>query len=355
MDEITNVSIDPVQPPQSPVPPPEPQEHPEAVPTARRTYSRSMLNLALYAVISEVLITVITIILNVTGHPVDGLQNAVYYLIHFGIMYLIAFPIYLLLSKPIETSAPPRHKLGFGQWLLCFMMSEGMAVTGALVGAVVTFFLSALFHIETGTDFLQNGFSSEGYGVFTVVAALGAPIVEEMLFRKVLIDRIRKYGEGTAIIISGLLFGLFHGNFTQFFYAAMLGMFFAYIYLRTGNILNTIFLHMSINSLSSLVAGTLLRNIGAENLEALTSGNTAEVMKLLPKLIPFLLYDVVIYSIAIAGVIILIVNRKKFHLEPPEVRLPKEQHFKTAFMNLGFWAMVLFCMALFVISALQSS
>ena len=62
MDEITNVSIDPVQPPQSPVPPPEPQEHPEAVPTARRTYSRSMLNLALYAVISEVLITVITII-----------------------------------------------------------------------------------------------------------------------------------------------------------------------------------------------------------------------------------------------------------------------------------------------------
>ncbi len=354
MDENTNVSLEPVQPPETPGTPPELQEHPEAVPFARRTYSRTMLNLALYAVIGEALIFAVTLMLQLTGHPVDKLSNTVRYAVHFGIMYLISFPLYLLLSKPIAASKPPRHKLGFWQWLLCFCMSEGMAVTGALAGAVVTYIISALFHIETGTDFLQTGFSSEGYGLFTLAAAFGAPIVEEMLFRKVLIDRIRKYGEGTAILLSGILFGLYHGNFTQFFYAAMLGMFFAYIYLRTGNILNTIFLHMAINTLSSVVAGTLMRNIGWERIRSIASGDISEAMKLLPKLIPFLIYDAVIYSVAIAGIIVLIVNRKKIHLEAPLIRLPQDKQFKTACINIGFLSMVTFCLIIFVVNALKA-
>ena len=43
------------------------------------------------------------------------------------------------------------------------------------------------------------------------------------MFRKLLIDRIVPFGQRVAVVVSGLAFGLFHGNFYQFFYAFSLG------------------------------------------------------------------------------------------------------------------------------------
>ena len=328
------------------------EEHPEAIPAARKAYSRSTLHLALYALIGEAVVFAVALVLQLIGHPTESLGLSVQYLAHFIPMYCISFPIYLLLSRGMDTLRPTERKMSFGKWLLAFMMSEGMAVTGSLIGTIVTFCISAIFHVDTSTDMLLNGTSGEGYFIFTLIASIGAPIVEEMLFRKVLIDRIRKYGDGTAILLSGILFGLFHGNFTQFFYAAFLGMFFAYIYIRTGRIRYTIALHMAINTLSTALAGTLLRNIDLDAMmNAAQNNDTAVIIGMLPKLIPLLCYVVCIYGLAIAGVVLLIVNRKKFHIDPPTVRLPKGTQAKTACMNLGFWTMVIFCVILFVISA----
>ena len=50
------------------------------------------------------------------------------------------------------------------------------------------------------------------------VMVLLAPALEEWIFRKLLVDRTIRYGEGTAIFLSGLMFGLFHGNLNQFVY-----------------------------------------------------------------------------------------------------------------------------------------
>ena len=44
-----------------------------------------------------------------------------------------------------------------------------------------------------------------------------APVVEELFFRKLVMDRLLGYGQKTAIIISGIMFGMAHGNFSQFF------------------------------------------------------------------------------------------------------------------------------------------
>ena len=67
--------------------------------------------------------------------------------------------------------------------------------------------------------------------VFLVVVIIG-PIVEELMFRKLMIDRLGRYGDAVAITVSSIAFGLFHGNFYQFFYAAMLGFVLGYgIYL----------------------------------------------------------------------------------------------------------------------------
>ena len=84
------------------------------------------------------------------------------------------------------------------------------------------------------------------------ILPLGAPLGANWCRNKLLIDRIHVYGEGTAIVLSGVAFGLFHGNLSQFFYAAFLGCMFAFLYVRTGRILYPILLHAAINLLGGL-------------------------------------------------------------------------------------------------------
>ena len=59
------------------------------------------------------------------------------------------------------------------------------------------------------------------------------PIVEELLFRGAITkELLRKFNPGTAIVISGLLFGLVHLNPAQVLGASIIGIFLAWIYWR---------------------------------------------------------------------------------------------------------------------------
>ena len=108
-----------------------------------------------------------------------------------------------------------------------------------------------------------------------LVMVILAPVLEEYIFRKLLIDRLSKYGELTAMLFSATVFGLFHMNFFQFFYAFGLGLLFAYIYTRTRNLLYPVLLHMIINFQGSVLAPWLLSSVDLELITALESGAAA--------------------------------------------------------------------------------
>ncbi|MBO4667103.1 MAG: CPBP family intramembrane metalloprotease, partial [Bacilli bacterium] len=88
--------------------------------------------------------------------------------------------------------------------------------------------------------------------IYLAQVMIGAPIIEELVFRKLLIDKIAPHGEGIAIVASALLFGLMHGNLGQFFLAFFLGIVFAIVYIKTRNIKYTMCLHFMINTVASL-------------------------------------------------------------------------------------------------------
>ena len=330
---------------------PEVQEHPEAIPSAKRAYSLSLLNLILYALIGQLIVfAVASIYRRITKSDPMG---TAYYLIQFIPMYLIAFPLYLLLSRPLKTSPPKKHKLTVGQFLCGYLISVGLGVVGAFIGVFITLLISWLTGYDYGSHFLEDGLSGDGAFVLTIIAAFGAPVVEEMLFRKILIDRIRKYGNGTAILLSGLLFGLFHGNFTQFFFAAMLGMFFAFIYIRTGKIHYTILLHCMINSLSTIVFAPLLNKVELDP-EKIVNAIRSMDIQFLRQYLTLAIYMLCYYGSALAGIILFIVFRKQLRVAPPETRLPKGKQFSTACCNLGFLLFILFCITLFIITAIRN-
>ena len=315
----------------------------DIIPSARKAYTFSQLNIALFFVFYLSLSLIVTHFL-----PANA-SNALNYITRYGIMYLIAFPFYLLISRRLETCKPEKHKMTFFQIIKAFFVCELIGITGNLLGMVINAFLSVLLGFNTSSNFLVGGIFGEGSLLFMFLAVVCAPFVEEMLFRKILIDRIAKYGNKTAILISGIMFGLFHGNFTQAFYAAMLGMLFAFIYIRTGRIQYTILLHMCVNFWGTVMPYLTLRNHDINAfINAVLSMERDTVFSMLHEMRYFLMLTGTTYTLAFFGLIVLILNRKKLTVPQAVSELPKGRRFVTACCNFGFLALLAVCAYQFI-------
>ena len=81
--------------------------------------------------------------------------------------------------------------------------------------------------------------------------SVAAPILEEMLFRGIILKYLlKKYRPLTAIIISSLVFGLFHMNIWQFVGASLLGLLLGYMYWRSGTLFYSVLIHFLNNTLA---------------------------------------------------------------------------------------------------------
>lgn len=81
-----------------------------------------------------------------------------------------------------------------------------------------------------------------------------SPIVEEVIFRKVLFKPISVFGYRKAIIFTSIMFGIFHGNLSQAPYAIVIGIILAYTVVRTGNIKLACILHIIVNTMGMFIA-----------------------------------------------------------------------------------------------------
>ena len=164
---------------------------------------------------------------------------------------LITLPMMILFTRSTPTRQPDRNGLRFKGFLALICISYAAMIAGNLIGIGVNTLLS-----PKSVDLISNMISTGETSIVEKIVGLAilAPVFEELVFRKVLVDRVLPYGEWPAILFSGLTFGLFHGNLVQLFYAAMLGIILAYVYVRTGNIFYTMGIHAFINFTSVIVS-----------------------------------------------------------------------------------------------------
>lgn len=89
------------------------------------------------------------------------------------------------------------------------------------------------------------------------VAGILVPIAEELIFRGLILNRL-KCGMKTwnAILLSALLFGIYHMNLVQFIYAAIVGVLLACVYEKYQRLLVPILFH-AVANIFVLVAGEI--------------------------------------------------------------------------------------------------
>ncbi|MBQ6589678.1 MAG: CPBP family intramembrane metalloprotease [Butyrivibrio sp.] len=164
-------------------------------------------------------------------------------------IYLIAVPISFLVMKLTNDSVVTvKEKMKASMYLRCvfvvFPVAYALNIFSQRLASLMT-------SGEAENTMINTLIAGDNIPAFIMVSFL-APIFEELVFRKFIIDRTRRYGEFTAIMFSSIAFGLFHCNLYQLFYAFAIGLVLGYVYVKTGNVLLTIIIHLIVNTSSSL-------------------------------------------------------------------------------------------------------
>lgn len=258
--------------------------------------------------------------------------------------FLIGYPIMVfIITRMPKAKVIEEHRMPAGKFMIAFIMAYALmlvinmaytipsTIINVLMKGTSYSNINPLVNVVVGTNkFLQI--------IFMVILA---PICEELIFRKLLIDRAIKHGEGVAIVLSGVMFGLFHGNLAQGLYATGLGMFFGFIYIRCGRIRYTIFLHMIINFFGSVVATIVLEYSGISRF--LISGDVLVWFREnMAGVLLYLGYSMLTWGLVIAGVVLWIVFRKRFYLVPVEDKIPKGKRFSSVIINKGMIVYIAF-------------
>lgn len=89
----------------------------------------------------------------------------------------------------------------------------------------------------------------------TMISMVIVPaIVEELLFRGVIFKGLQNYGKAFSIIMSAVMFSVFHMAISQTVYPLIMGLLLGVIMYKEDNILYTITVHMTNNFLSVIFA-----------------------------------------------------------------------------------------------------
>lgn len=177
-------------------------------------------------------------------------------------IYRSDYLVYARLWKDRQNGGtqPIEFDIGIGAltWLLSFPIV-------AILGDLVEKLLQALFgysaYEQTAVKFVKLASEAPLALVFALISVIFmAPFIEEFLFRGVLQTFLRKRaGSKAAVLLSALLFALFHfsfsqglGNVTLIFSLFILGLFLGILYERQRSLWAPIGLHMTFNIISAL-------------------------------------------------------------------------------------------------------
>lgn len=155
--------------------------------------------------------------------------------------------------------------------------------------------------------------------VLLVQLVVIAPLFEEFWFRGIVMQSLRPYGNGFAIFVSGLLFGLTHANFSQFFYASVLGICLGYIAVSTKSIITTTVMHAMFNGMSGIMLLLITFDDVGDYLLGISTEQT-------PGVVCYLVFCFLLIMLMIIGVLMAIAKLRKIK----RYKVPKMWEVSTA-------------------------
>jgi len=176
----------------------------------------------------------------------------------------------------------------------------------AIIGAILGF-----FGLEGTTADLSATTSLSANLIMYFYACLLGPVLEEILYRGVILQSMRKYNERFAIFLSAAVFGLMHQNYQQAILGFLVGIPLAIVTIKSGSIVPAIFTHIFLNTFATVtscwiqyVAPELFDTIASGDLTAATELMTSEAM--IPVLVNFVVRMGFMLAALVVGILALV-------------------------------------------------
>lgn len=164
--------------------------------------------------------------------------------------YGVSFPVFVcVLGRGGDDPERQGEVLSPGRLGETYCIALAVLYGGSAVGAILRGLLGAVTG-WWGTDPVES-ILSYPLPLSLLLTGVLAPIFEELMFRGLILERLRRYGDGFAVAASALLFGMVHGNLFQMPYACAVGVVLGWVAVHSGRLWQCILLHAGINLLSS--------------------------------------------------------------------------------------------------------
>lgn len=165
--------------------------------------------------------------------------------------------LYSRLVIPFSSAGAPK------KCLLLVPAALGVCFIGSLLSNYFAVFADSVgfgftsYHEALEPDPLPAG--AAGLAVMVLRSALVPAMIEEFAFRGVILQTLRRYGDGFAIAVSAVMFGLMHANMTQVPFAVVAGLALGYCAVVTGSLKTGMAVHFLNNMFSVAVSVAMVK------------------------------------------------------------------------------------------------
>lgn len=245
--------------------------------------------------------------------------NALYTFILYIIQYVVIIPLLIILfykTKHGKTAPKLRDclckpKIPASQIIKWLFISLFLVYAASYISNIFFNIIYTLTNIELHPAKINA--NSSLLNIFTNILSIMffAPIFEEAFFRGTLLRNSARYGSWSMIISMGIMFGLWHINYTQTIYTAVLGICAGFLIIKSSSIIPALLLHFIMNTIGTVqvfIAG----NIDAAKLISMN------ISYIIENIIPIMISSIIgflIIGIMITGLVLLIIELAKHHLD----------------------------------------
>lgn len=176
--------------------------------------------------------------------------DQVFSILYYTASFVAAIAVMMIILRIPFKNAFPLRSVRPGLMLSSLGVSRGAVILGGvLTNLVYNSLINFTGYAPVSPDFSAPRGLAANILHFISIAILPA-ILEEAMFRGVIMQSLRRFGDGFALIISSVLFGLIHGNFIQAPYTILAGLVMGYFVLYTGSMWPGIIIHLFNNGFS---------------------------------------------------------------------------------------------------------
>lgn len=249
-------------------------------------------------------------------------QQILFSILSFTLPFIISFKIFSIRISDLISFAKPEKSTV----LPCFLFGIGFCSFANIVSSIAGGIFSS-FGIEYNVDFPEGPKGILGFIISVIATVITPALVEEFACRGLVLGHLKKYGEGFAIIVSAILFGLVHSNFEQIPFAFLVGLVLGFITVKSGSIWPAVIVHAYNNFIS----------IAFDYLLSAFSSQTQNII--------YTIFLIINLLVGIIGVLLLKEKNEAYSLAPSDYKLLEKEKYKLFFKNGLIVIFIVICLA----------